>query len=99
MVDQFELIVANVVVNRFGHADGDQVESSFGGQLGDPVGGVHTVIAAVVEKITYVMRFEYLDNAHEIFLLMRFEFVSTRADGTSSRCRAQQGDLFRGLHA
>ncbi len=97
VVDELELGVAHVVVDRLGYAHSDQVETPVGGQLGDLVGCIHTIIATVVEKVAHVVGLEHLDDALKVFLLTCSELVAARADGTRSRRCAEQSDLFIAL--
>ncbi len=52
-----------------------------GSHLGHFVGGIHTVVAAVVEKVAHGVRLKDLDDALQVRLLVRFELVATGADG------------------
>ena len=85
VVDQFEFAVAHVVVDRFRHADGDQIEPALAGQLGDLVGRVHRIVAADVEKIANVVGLEHVDRAVEILGLRRLELVAAGADRAGRR--------------
>ena len=55
---------------------------------------IHRVIPAVIEEIADVMSLKNLNNALEIFLLVRLELIAARSDRPGDRCIAQQGNLF-----
>ena len=71
VVDELELRVANIVVDRLRNADRLQIEAASAGEFGDFVGGVHRVVSAVVEEVADVVRLKNLDDALEIFVLPR----------------------------
>ena len=93
VVDQPELAVAHVVVDRLGHADGHQVQPALVGQLGDLVGRVHRVVAADVEQIADLVGPQDLDHPLEILGLARLELVAAGADRAGRRRESQQGHL------
>ena len=94
MVEQGELGVAQVVVDRLGNAGGDQVESAIVGQLAHLVGGVLRVVAADVEEVADVVGLEDVDDALEVLVLPFLELVAAGADAAGRGRGAQQRDLF-----
>ena len=97
MVDQLELAVADVVVDRLRHADGHQLQPALAGQRRHFMGGVHRVVAADVEKIADIVRSKHFDHALEVFGLGRLELVAAGADRAGRGRASQQRDFFRRL--
>ena len=97
MIDQLELAVPHVVIDRLRSANTDQIQTSLLSHLGDLVGGVHGVVAADVDEVPNVMSLEHVDTAFEVLLLVCLQLVSTGTDGTSRRRVSQQRDLIDGL--
>jgi len=96
VVDQLEFAVADIVVDCFRNADRLKIETPQLRKLRDFVGGVHRIVAAVVQKVSDIVSLENLDDPLEVFVLMRLEFVSASSDGTGNRRVTEQGDfLFR----
>src|SRR5438874_1595337 len=96
MIEQGELGISQVVVDRLGNPGGDQVESTVLGQIAHLVGGILRVIAADVKEVADIMRFEYVDNAFEVKFLPLLELVTAGADAAGRGRRAQEANLFLG---
>ena len=99
VVDELELRIADVVVDRLRHARGDEVQPALGRQRAHLVRGVHRVVAADVEEIADVVRLEHLDRAVEVLPVLLLELVAAGADRAGRRRDAQQLDLLRRLRA
>lgn len=95
VINELELAIPNVVVDRLGHTRGHQIQPSLVGQLCYLVSGIHRVVAADVEKGTNVVSLEDLDGALEVLFLACPQLVPASADGPGSRRGAQQSDLLR----
>ena len=80
MVDEFEFSVSDIVVDGLRNADRLQLQASFSREECDFVGGVHGVVAAVIEEITNVVCFEDFDDAFEVFVLPGLELVTASSD-------------------
>ncbi len=89
--------VADVVVDRLGHADADEAQTPLVGELGDLVGRVHRVVAADVAEIADVVGLEDFDQAVKVLLLRFAELVAAGADRAGRRRHPQQGDFVGGL--
>ena len=81
--------VSQVVVNRLGNPGGDQIESAIVRQLAHLLGGILRVVAADVEEIADIMRFENVDDAFEVKVLTFLELVAAGADAPGRGRRAQ----------
>ncbi len=66
---------------------------ALGGELRHLVRGVHRVVAADVEEVTNLVRGENVQNAIEVFGLLRPQLIATRADRPGGRRIAQQRHL------
>ena len=97
VVDELERAVADVVVDRLGDADADEVQAPLVGEFGDLVGRVHRVVAADVAEIADVVGLEDFDQAVEVLLLRFAELVAAGADRAGRRRHPQQGDFVGGL--
>ena len=97
VVDELELGIAHVVVDRLGHPNCYQVQTTLVRQHGDLAGGIHRVIAAVVEKIADTVRSKDLDDPPQILIVLGTQLVAAGANSSGRRCDAQQGDLIGGL--
>ena len=96
VVEQRELGVAQVVVDRLGHAGGHQVEPALVRELAHLVGRVLRVVAADVEEVADVVGPEDVDDALEVLVLAFLELVPAGADAAGRRRGAQEGDLLLG---
>ena len=97
MVDELEFAVANVVVDCFGAADADDIETPRPGEVGDGVGRVHRVVPADVAEVPDVVGLEDFDDAVEVVGLFVLELVAAGADRTGRGGGPQEGDLVGAL--
>ncbi len=97
VVNELERGIAHVVIDGLGDADGHEVEPPRGRQRGHLVGRVHRVVAAIVEKVAYVVGAEHIDDPLIVLALVVTQLVATGSNDAGSRRRAEKGDLFIGL--
>jgi len=83
-----------IVVDRLRHADDAKFIALRLGEFGNLVGGILGIVAADVEKVTDVVRFEDLEHAIEISLFL--ELVATGAESGAGGV-LEGADLLLGL--
>src|SRR6516162_4448275 len=93
MVQQFEIGVAQIVVNRFGHPSGYQVEPALEGKLAELVGCVLRIVAADVKKIADIVGPEDFDDPLVVKVLPLLELVPASADTAGCRRGPQESDF------
>ncbi len=96
VVEECELGITEVVVDRLGYAGRHQVEPPVAREQADLVRCVLRVVAADVEEIADVVGLEDINDALEIFVLSLLELVATGADAPRGGRGPQQGDLLVG---
>jgi len=69
MVDQFELRIADVIVDGLRHPDRHEIESLFVCQSADLERRVHRIVSADIEKIPDMMRLHDINDPREISVL------------------------------
>ena len=95
MVDQPELRIPHVVVDRLGNARGRQLDAPVSSQTRDPVSRVHGVVAADVEEVAHVVSPHHLDDAFEILSLGVGELVAAGSHCPGRGGGAQEPELPR----
>jgi hypothetical protein len=93
VIDNAELRVADVVVDRLGNAGDHQLDPALVGERGDLGSRVHGIIPPDVEEPADVVGSDDLDNPLEVLLLPVGELVATGAHGACRGGAAEQADL------
>ena len=99
VVNQLELGIAHVVVNRLRHAGRNKVQPALRRQQAHFVRRVHRVVPTDVEEISHLVRLEDLDHAVEVFAVGLLQLVSAGANRAGRRRGAQERQLAFRLRA
>src|SRR5574343_788114 len=89
-----------IVVDRLRHPDANNGVAHLLGNLRHLPGGIHGIVAAVVEEVTDIVRLEYLDQALVLglVLLKALQLVAAGTEGSARRV-PQAGDIGIGFEA
>ena len=82
-----------VVIDGLGDTDDAEIVALFLGKLGDLVGGVLGIVAASVEKVADILRFEDFEHALEIGLVL--ELVAASAESRTGSVTKTTNGLLR----
>ena len=80
VVNQLELAVTNVVVNRLWATDPNEIESPGLCQFRHLVGGVHRIIATDVDEVAHIVGLEDVDRSLKILVLASLQLIPASAN-------------------